>query len=622
MRCSASAPSFFQPLASEESAAAPAALDWQLPLPTTLHAWASRCLADDTAPLLAAIVLAQACDDPDLAAREEWRSLHDIVIDSEFDINLPDVDSFEERERSRAADAALGEGPVMVDFSPPDPQASGGIAAASSWMVAEQAPDPCTFGSSRDASTFGVMNPSLQPLPASLRPGMARKLRFQNPGPGAYSPQIGSVPYASASHTSAFPSGATFGRDDRLKHLTRTVRPRGQYTALPLMCGPSPGFYSNPIFPAPKERAAAGSRCRARFFPPAAELPGGQPPERNRERVQAARDLNRKGLIGPDPCSYTPAIDFQSDHQTKLAGRWAASKPAASPRASAASFGEGEGGEADYEIERQAEDLRQQARDRRLDQRRREVVEDELNRVKQKHQLLAAGAKRSIGGRKGASSDGSDVLATLRERLDGSLQRMSDLFRAIDTSWDGRVDREELGMALAGLGLSVTRDELRGLFDIIDVDKSGEIDFKELKRALTYRPPSAVATPKANASHRRWEHAKSVASLSESQLLEFQAAGHRRRTGGEAHTSPWAIGSGRDLSTLLLNGIEPPERRSLGPATYDPRGGVAAVKPRMGSLGGDLTKGKRAPLQAEPGSTAGYIYRGMANLEGPWNKSN
>jgi hypothetical protein len=372
------------------------------------------------------------------------------------------------------------------------------------------------------------------------------------------------------------------------------------------------------VFPAPKERASGiGSRCRARLFPPAAMLPGGQPPERIRERIEAVRELNKKTLVGPDPCSYSPGNKFNSEFPTKSVGRLSAQglfRPSTALDEEGASV---------YEIERQAEEMRREARDRRYDQRRREDVEVELHRVRQKHLLLAAGAKRIIGQSAGSerstSSGEMDVLAELRKRLDGSLQRMSDLFSAIDVSWDGLVSREELGVALAGLGLDVSRDEVRALFDRIDVDRSGEIDFRELKRAL-YRPPSSKKNS-AEAAHSRWEAAKTAArpsTISDEQLKAYQGLGIRRRAGAHKTNSPWATGPGRKISVEFLSGMEPPEVRSMGPAQYDPRPGTHYVKHRTCDLGGDVGRNKRSPLQAEPGTVAGYIYRARDQSEGAW----
>jgi len=75
----------------------------------------------------------------------------------------------------------------------------------------------------------------------------------------------------------------------------------------------------------------------------------------------------------------------------------------------------------------------------------------------------------------------------------------------------------------------------------------------------------------------------------------------------------WSISAGRDHPTTLLNGIEPPERRSLGPATYDPRRGSAATRPNMGE-GGNQSKAVRdfTRILTVGGCMAGaYIHKGI-----------
>lgn len=607
-------------------------------LPLMLGAWAMRCLSDDTAPLLASLALAQACDGVDDTARKQWRMVHDMCFDTALAPHQVEPDAATEREASAMADAALGEGPVSIQVSPPE----GGLGASSASFVSDAGRPKGTFGSSREDSTFGAISPSLVAVSKS------KALRTQLPGPGAYSPTA----EHGVSQQKRFPAGASWGKEDRYKHLGYTVRPRHQFVALPLRCGPAPGFYSTPVFPCPKERAVRGDRCQAKLFRPAAELPAGQPPERNRERVAEARSLNRLGHEGPGPTAYAPDIHSDSQYPNRLGGRWSAAARgvgavlagnATDAGERIAQYGEhtnerDKGGCSDpgaatadardgdelHTIQRQRATIIQKSRDRRLDLRRRDVVEDELDKVRQRHRLLAAGAKRTIGGKllgskphtkEGASTaDASvdaegegDIAAQLRHRLDGSLQRMSDLFRAIDTSWDGYVSRDELGLALRALGLDVSREELRALFAQIDTDNSGEIDFKELKRALQLRPDSPKKDEnKAAAGRRRWEAAQRATATA--QLY----AGQRKRAVATRHGSPWALGTGRDVSTDLLSGVEPPERRSLGPATYDPRPGTDYVKPSV-RVGGDLSRGLRQQLMPLKGSASGYVFAGLPN---------
>lgn len=220
-------------------------------LPRALRSWAGRCLSDESAPLLTSVLLTWACDATDEASRVQWRELNDLCRDSEFGFGHSRADAVEERDRSRAADASLGTGPVMVDFSPPEPQGAS-EAAETRWMEAEHGKERGTFGSSRDASIhIHTMNAALMPLPKAGRTSQTIRLRFQIPGPGAYSPDVGSVPFASTSHTSLFPQGATWGRDDRYKHLSRAVTPSAAAlsasTPLPPLSGPSSGFYPMPV---------------------------------------------------------------------------------------------------------------------------------------------------------------------------------------------------------------------------------------------------------------------------------------------------------------------------------------------------------------------------------------
>jgi len=69
-----------------------------------------------------------------------------------------------------------------------------------------------------------------------------------------------------------------------------------------------------------------------------------------------------------------------------------------------------------------------------------------------------------------------------------------DLFRHLDTNADGQVTQAELAGALAGLGLQVSPPELKELFDQLDPDRSGGIDFRELQQALRSALSSHAAT--------------------------------------------------------------------------------------------------------------------------------
>ena len=269
--------------------------------------------------------------------------------------------------------------------------------------------------------------------------------------------------------------------------------------------------------------------------------------------------------------------------------------------AQAAMEGEGAGGRASEQIHVQSAAVSRDSRDRRLDLRRRDVVEDELDRVRQGHRLLAAGAKRKIEGKKATSAHRAagqpapTVGGLLRERLDGSLQRMSDLFKGFDSSWDGLVSRDEFRQALQALELFTNDAELEALFAAIDVDRSGEIDFRELKRHLMH----------SGGGEGHGLDGKLVEQ--ESGVREFL----ERRRSTPARQGTFSVATGRDMSTLLLNGIEPPDRRSLGPASYDPRRGSAYTRPSV-VCGGDTGRAAaRIRVLSSNDGSGMYIHKGL-----------
>ena len=82
--------------------------------------------------------------------------------------------------------------------------------------------------------------------------------------------------------------------------------------------------------------------------------------------------------------------------------------------------------------------------------------------------------------------------------------RVLDLFRVADENLDGVVSRGELAHLLRKLGIEFSHAELADLFDTLDPDQSGGIEFRELQRALRQAsvrpmpppmPPSGHNTP-------------------------------------------------------------------------------------------------------------------------------
>ena len=142
-----------------------------------------------------------------------------------------------------------------------------------------------------------------QPRPAEARTESTR--RAAQPGPGAYKVDAvdRSLHLGRGRPRSAGGGGASFGREDRHPHLGRTVRPRGQYHALPLDF--DPGLKPRPDVSAIRKRM---HRDVAAFRPPVVydarygKSKAEAAPDRRRAREQQMRALNHPP--GPSPAEY------------------------------------------------------------------------------------------------------------------------------------------------------------------------------------------------------------------------------------------------------------------------------------------------------------------------------
>ena len=88
-----------------------------------------------------------------------------------------------------------------------------------------------------------------------------------------------------------------------------------------------------------------------------------------------------------------------------------------------------------------------------------------------------------------SSGSRSDLsMANLQEQLRAVLLRdewrVVDLFRSWDKNNDGAVSKKEFRAAMEALNLSVNREAIDGLFESIDRDLNGKIDYAELRDTL------------------------------------------------------------------------------------------------------------------------------------------
>ena len=113
---------------------------------------------------------------------------------------------------------------------------------------------------------------------------------------------------------------------------------------------------------------------------------------------------------------------------------------------------------------------------------------------------------------------------TIQEQLFEILKehqvKLIDLFREWDDDGNGALDKKELRAAVAALGYEAPRKEVDALFDGIDVDQSGFIEFHELKQALSEKAVKQAAKDKEKA-----KAAAEAAARAEEAAAEGDVAG-------------------------------------------------------------------------------------------------
>ena len=82
---------------------------------------------------------------------------------------------------------------------------------------------------------------------------------------------------------------------------------------------------------------------------------------------------------------------------------------------------------------------------------------------------------------------GATLAARLRDALDANLARAVDLFREWDDDASGTVSRREFRRALALLGVKCERSAADALFDQLDFDGSGKLEYTEIHKNLRKR---------------------------------------------------------------------------------------------------------------------------------------
>eukprot|EP00966_Prymnesium_polylepis_P146983 3394712-Prymnesium_polylepis.1 len=102
---------------------------------------------------------------------------------------------------------------------------------------------------------------------------------------------------------------------------------------------------------------------------------------------------------------------------------------------------------------------------------------------------------------KALDSDGSGkvdlneyVIFALRDALSRSASRVIDLFRQWDEDESGSVDKKEFRHAVQSMGFDflATNEEIDMVFDSLDADGSGSLEYKEINKQLRIGAGSAL----------------------------------------------------------------------------------------------------------------------------------
>jgi Ca2+-binding EF-hand superfamily protein len=107
------------------------------------------------------------------------------------------------------------------------------------------------------------------------------------------------------------------------------------------------------------------------------------------------------------------------------------------------------------------------------------------------------------GGGDAPPMDPADVLNELGKALATKLGRIVDLFREWDLDGSGEIDKREFCDAMESVGLDWSEEKRGALFDQLDDDKSGCIEYRELTRKLRRAANAAERKGRRNRGPKR-----------------------------------------------------------------------------------------------------------------------
>ena len=82
--------------------------------------------------------------------------------------------------------------------------------------------------------------------------------------------------------------------------------------------------------------------------------------------------------------------------------------------------------------------------------------------------------------KQGIRKKGQDPYIGLLDHMHGEIRHMNSLFNKIDKDSSGTIDAIEMRFALRDMDFPVSEKEFKLLWDRLDVNRTGEIEYKEL----------------------------------------------------------------------------------------------------------------------------------------------
>ena len=82
-----------------------------------------------------------------------------------------------------------------------------------------------------------------------------------------------------------------------------------------------------------------------------------------------------------------------------------------------------------------------------------------------------------------------EISSLLKAAVDKTTMRISEVFHEWDKDGSGAIDRKELSVALKGLGIKASKEEVECLFARWDTDQSGEVRVERLWNEQHTRSP-------------------------------------------------------------------------------------------------------------------------------------